>query len=194
VRSMNECPTITSCLSAIAERTIGSIDWISDVAVPIAAIVVSASLAVLLATFERRASRRDRAINALCDLQNLLCLFHIAAQQAEQPEAERRNREINARINAVGSMLRGPDLDVLILIAFVFASGNKMPGWTFTLRGAEFAIDSLEAWLRGDLKTRVFTRAITPDIRATWTVRSDVRDWESYLQLPEVPMNGELRV
>lgn len=155
-------------------------DWIAGVLVPAVTILVSAGIAIWVASFERKRSETEAMRNQAGQLIRALSAVGDAFQMQDSTEMNRANSRLEQEINVFAAHLRGRDVAVAKWVAIVVSQADDGP-IKFKARVTEWVTGAIELWLRGELKTRDF-KAHMPRETTIWIENIDLGDRDSVLR------------
>lgn len=157
-------------------------DWVGSVLVPVAAVLVSGALAVLLASLERRAAARGRAREQAAELIRALSDMGRSAEWGTTDEYERAADRYEEELNALAALLPARDVSVPKFVCEIVERLDltEKNGRVFR-RGVLWVATSLELWCRGELKARDF-EANMPSPAISWVSTIDLGQWDSVMR------------
>ncbi|MFF2631907.1 hypothetical protein ACFVR6_03380 [Microbacterium sp. NPDC058021] len=155
-------------------------DWWSSIFVPVAAILVSAGIAVWLASRERKAGRRDarntqaiRLIRALNDIGR-------HAFESDEDRVEGAHSRYEQELNAFAAHLSKRELVVAKFVCeVVMMDDESSPHRTY--RTMLWLATSIELWIRGTLSTRQFEDNL-PRNGSNWVDSIELGQWDALVR------------
>lgn len=155
----------------------GSVNWISDVVVPVAAILVSAFIAVGLARRERHRAEQDRLRAATGEVVRALVEMSRAAATGRQADAEAAFARFQGDLSVLGGHLKReqmviPQFCVIVIFRAIGAKDARA-----LVETTLWLANVLGEWGRGAVKTSDFAREMPEDTKGAWASGVDLADW-----------------
>jgi hypothetical protein len=152
-------------------------DFTTAVLVPFLTVLISATIAVLLARWERLASKSDRMHAQATQLIRALNGVGRAVQVGDDDQEEACWVQYEQELNAFAAQLTKRQSVVAKYVCIVVAKdGQKSPEQTS--RTMLWLATALELWIRGDLRTREFERNMPQDT-TSWVEHIDLGEWDA---------------
>lgn len=161
-------------------------DWIAGVLVPVAAILVSAGLAIGLAALERRASERGHIRAQAAELIRALSAMGRAALEGDDSEKDRASARYEEELNAFGAHLNRRDIVVAKFVCVIVTRADEV-GEVDEMAGARFSRTMLwlstavELWVRGTIRSSAFAENM-PNDTTSWVEAIDLGHWDAVVR------------
>lgn len=155
-------------------------DWVGTVAVPVAAILVSAAIALWITSRERVRAEKDRVRAQAVELIRALNGIGRAAAALDLNALDEANDRYEQELNAFAGHLDARDVAVAKYVCIVANQSDSEP-LEHMWRTMLWLATAIELWLRGELKSRDFAAHMPADT-TSWVEKIDLGDRESVLR------------
>jgi hypothetical protein len=152
-------------------------DFVGSVLVPFLTVVISASIAVLLARLERVAARKDRTHAQGTQLIRALNATGRAVQMDDDDLEEASWSRYEQELNAFAAQLRRKEYVVAKYICIVVAK-TDLSDAELTSRTLLWLATAIELWIRGSLRSRDFEINM-PHAPTSWIEHIDLGQWDA---------------
>jgi hypothetical protein len=157
------------------------IDWIGSVLIPVAAILVSSGIALYLASRERRASDRSHLRAEAARLVENLTELQRTAATGDRQGARTASVAFSGTLNTFTAYLQRSDVAVGQFLTIVISRAIATGDLPTVGRAALFLNSAVDAWLRGEIRTKDFSDNMPADTEDAWVSGVDLAAWPSVI-------------
>lgn len=151
-------------------------DWVGSVLVPVVAVLISALLAIAIASAERRAARKDRLREGAAALIRALNEVGRSAMYERSAMAAAAVTYL-FELNALTALLNRREVVVAKWVCVVMELGDPdLADGAVASRHAMWVSSAVEGWARGTFKPRDFVKNM-PEDTSHWVDQIRLRDW-----------------
>ena len=174
------------CLAAapsVEVTVVMPFDWVTAVAIPVVAILLSSGIAIYLAARERRATSDSRRLDEVTTMSRTLARLIVAARRNDEDTVAQEFVQLGMDATVLRLHLSDPDRVVPEFIIGTLLSA-KDNGLATLSTCADWCLDALTSWQLSQLPSDAF-KANLPAIANTFHPTIDLRDWKTKSGAPE---------